>query len=319
MNRFIALFLHPLAKLILTTKAGKAVLVFNRRFNPVLHQYAPIPINIPKYYYTYSLPSEKNLPVVSIVTPNLNYGHFLEETIKSVLAQNYPKLEYIIQDGGSTDGTVNLLNKYRSEITYAESCEDSGQGEAINRGFRHTTGEIMGWLNSDDLLLPGALAYVVNYFLKHPEVDVVYGLRVNINIEGKEIGRRIIPPHDDKALKYVDLIPQETLFWRRQIWETTGGYIDESYQYAMDWELLLRFIDARAGFYRLPRFLGAFRVHPAQKTTVLIDLGRKEKQRLYKRYHGRIMEVSEARTQAIPYLLGSIWQSVLYYLGLFAR
>jgi hypothetical protein len=182
--------------------------VIYRWFRPTLHQYPPIPLKLPKRYYHVALPAEDLLPTVSIVTPSLNQAKFLEDTITSVLGQNYPKLEYIIQDGGSTDGTGQILGKYRSKLTHIESCQDTGQANAINRGFRHAQGEIMAWLNSDDLLLPGAIAYVVDYFLKHPEVDVLYGHRINIDEHGNEVGRRILPPHDNEVLRWTDLIPQ---------------------------------------------------------------------------------------------------------------
>jgi glycosyltransferase involved in cell wall biosynthesis len=210
-------------------------------------------------------------PLVSIVTPSFNHGQFLERTMQSVLQQNYSSLEYIVQDGGSTDGTTQILEKYRSRPKFAQSRPDGGQAEALNLGFQHTSGEIMAWLNSDDLLLPGTVSYVARYFLEDPDVDVVYGHRINIDENDQEIGRWIMPAHDDELLRWADFIPQETLFWRRQIWEKVGASLDESFQFAVDSDLLLRFQYAGAKFARLPRFLGAFRVHAAQKTQAIID------------------------------------------------
>ena len=106
----------------------------------------------------------------------------------------------------------------------------------------------MAWLNSDDLLLPGALFYVAEYFRKHPEVDVIYGHRIIINEDNRETGRWVLPPHNDNMLQWADYVPQETMFWRRDLWDKVGGYVDESFQFAMDWELILRFRNAGAVF-----------------------------------------------------------------------
>src|SRR5262249_23541680 len=144
---------------------------------------------------------------------------------------------------------------------------DEGQTQAINLGFQHTSGEIMAYLNSDDLLLPGSLAYVAGYMAAHPEVDVVYGHRILIDECDDEVARWVLPRHDDRVLTWANFVPQETLFWRRRIWERVGGTLDASFQFAMDWDLILRFREAGARFVRLPRFLGAFRVHARQKTS----------------------------------------------------
>ena len=135
----------------------------------------------------------------SIVTPSYNQSSFIERTIKSILNQNYPNLEYIIQDGASSDGTVTILENYRSQIDSIESVKDTGQANAINLGFAKSKGEIMAWLNSDDLFLPGALDYVVHYFLNHPQVDAVYGHRILIDENDSEVGRWILPPHDARS------------------------------------------------------------------------------------------------------------------------
>ena len=156
------------------------------------------------------------LPTISIVTPNLNQGKYLGRTIRSVADQSYPHLEYVIEDGASTDNSVQVIEEFASHITHWESAPDSGQADAINRGMRKTTGQIMAYLNSDDLLLPGSLSYVARYFATHPKVDVVYGHRLLIDEHDREIGRWISPPHDDKLIAWADYIPQETLFWRRR-------------------------------------------------------------------------------------------------------
>jgi len=309
-------FLYWLYRLLPPPLRSKLKEIFAQYFPPVgqLHYYSPIPLQLPQQYYQ---PVHlAATPTISIVTPSFNQAHFLEQTIQSVLDQAYPSLEYIVQDGGSTDDTHLILEQYHSQLTHVESRQDNGQAQAINFGFVHATGQIMAWLNSDDLLLPGTLNYVVDFFNQHPEVDVVYGQRVLIDENGQEVGRWILPPHSDHALRWIDLVPQETLFWRRRIWEKVGGQIDESYQFALDWELLLRFQAAGAKIVRLPRFLGAFRVHPAQKTSrELTQLGEVEMTRLREQYHKQFVSQKEVSQNIRPYLTKSRIYHALYRLG----
>jgi glycosyltransferase involved in cell wall biosynthesis len=254
---------------------------------------------------------------MSIVTPSYNQGEFIERTIRSVLDQEYPHLEYIIQDGHSKDHTFDVLASFRKELTYFESRKDNGQAHAINLGFQRTSGGIMAYLNSDDVFLPGALKYVACYFRRHPEVDVVYSHRVIINKEDLEIGRWVLPPHDSEIIRWVDYVPQETLFWRREIWKKIGGYIDESYHFALDWDLILRFCAAGAKFKRLPRFLAAFRMHSRQKTIIHMDhAGINEISRLRRQIHGREVGWKEIKRHSYPYLVRSMMYHQLYRLGL---
>ena len=258
---------------------------FRQTFTPklgVLYHYPPRDVYTPLYYRK-SPRSEPELSI-SIVTPSYNHGEFIERTMDSVLDQNYGKLEYIIQDGGSNDQTVEILKSYGRGLTQWESRSDEGQAHAIQLGFDKTTGEIMAYLNSDDMLMPGALHYIAEYFSSHPEVDVVYGHRVLIDEYDREIGRWVLPSHCDDVLSWADFIPQETLFWRREIWERAGGYIDQNFRFAMDWELILRFREVKAKFVRLPRFLGMFRIHPHQKTSSEMEqIGQREMKQLRKR------------------------------------
>ncbi len=275
-------------------------------------------IFIPKRYFPTNHFYNDNLPSITIVTPSFNQVGFIEATLNSVLNQRYPKLEYIVQDGLSTDGTIEVLKKYASQLTRWESVEDKGQSHAINLGFQNTTGEIMAYLNSDDLLLPGTLSYVASYFAKHPDVDVVYGHRVLIDEEGLEVGRWVVPRHNGEVLSWADYVPQETLFWRRSAWEKVGAAIDESFQFAMDWDLLLRFRDvAHAKFARLPRFLGAFRVHSEQKSSLKIDCaGANEMNKLRLRCHGRQVTHEEINANIRPYLKQHVIHHKLYRLKL---
>lgn len=288
---------------------------FNKAIQPKLGElchHKPKKLHIPQHYY--QKPSSQEWPLISIATPAFRHGNFIEATIKSVLEQDYPNLEYVVKDGGSTDNTVEILKSYGDKLTHWESTKDTGQSQAINVGFSHTTGEIMAYLNSDDLLLPGALHYVAHYFQQNPDVDAVYGHRVLIDENGFEIGRWIIPPHQDEILSWVDYIPQETLFWRRSLWEKINGSIDESFQFAMDWDLLLRFREASAKIVRLPRFLGAFRVHPHQKSSAAIsDVGAREMQRLRERAQGgRMVDSTEIKKNTRTYFRTHQWLHMLY-------
>ena len=229
---------------------------------------------------------------------------------------NQHQLQYVVQDGGSTDRSVDVIRQYEAQLAHWESGPDRGQAHAINLGMQRATGEIMAYLNSDDLIMPGALCYVANYFSRHPEVDVVYGHRILVNESGDEIGRWVLPPHDDRALPWADYIPQETMFWRRRAWDIAGGKIDESFQFAMDWDLILRFREAGLRFARVPRFLGAFRVTEAQKTASLIQtVGKREMDRLRLRALGRVPTPREIHKVLKPYYRRQRVYDGLYQLG----
>jgi len=264
-----------------------------------LRQYTPRPLTLPATYFQSRAPADA--PTVSIVTPSYQQGRYLGRTLYSVVSQEYPALEYAVQDGGSSDETLEVLQRFEPALTCWRSEPDAGQADAINRGFQETTGEIMAWLNSDDLLLPGSLAYVARYFVAHPDVDVVYGHRLMIDENDGEIGAWILPTHDDFTLTIADYIPQETLFWRRSIWEAAGSSVDESFGYALDWDLLLRFREAGARMVRLPRFIGAFRIHDEQKTSASDAIGVAECSRLRERMHGRVVPIDEVLRRLKPY------------------
>lgn len=231
------------------------------------------------------------LPQIALVTPSFNQGDFVAATLQSVISQDYQKLLYAVQDGGSSDASVAVIARHASQLTHWESKPDRGQADAVARGFAHLTprlgpDDVMGWLNSDDLLAPGTLRFVGDYFARHPAVDVLYGHRLIVDRDGREIGRWILPRHDPRALEWVDYVPQETLFWRKRAWERAGG-LDLSFQFALDWDLLARFTAARLRVVRVPRFLGAFRVHAEQKTSQQIhSTGAQEMARIRHRFHG---------------------------------
>jgi glycosyltransferase involved in cell wall biosynthesis len=276
----------------------------------VLYQHDPRPLPV------VAIPNPPPFPVpaarISIVTPSFNQGQFIRRTIDSILAQEYPDLEYFVQDGGSPDDTVAVLESYGDRIMSWVSEKDQGQSDALNKGFARTTGEIMAYLNSDDILMPGSLAVVADHFARHPDVDAVYGHRFIIDEEDREIGRWVMPPHDDRILAYADYVPQETLFWRRSAWDKAGGRIDDSFRFAMDWDLILRLQEAGAKFQRLPFFLGGFRVHSAAKTTAIInEVGAKEMDRLRLRTLGYTPDHHEINRMIRPYLVKA---TVLHHL-----
>jgi glycosyltransferase involved in cell wall biosynthesis len=223
------------------------------------------------------------LPTISIVTPSYNQGAYVEATARSVFNQRYPRLEYIMMDGGSTDETLERLEPLRERFAHFESGPDGGQSAAIAKGFSRSTGEIMAYLNSDDVLLPGALNFVADYFRRHPEVDMIYSHRCVVDETGRVAGHWILPRHSSFLMRRWDLIPQETAFWRRSLWQRAGN-VDPSYRFAMDYDLFVRFM-AHGRVARVDRFLAAFRVHAQAKTsTQLATIGNQEVARVRKTY-----------------------------------
>lgn len=251
---------------------------------------------------------------IGIVTPVFNQRAFVARTIRSVLDQAYPALRYAVKDGGSTDGTWQEVQQFQSNLADSVHAPDRGQADAINVGFRRLGPvDLMAWINGDDLLLPGTLARVADYFERHPEVDVVYGHRVLIDEDDCEIGRWILPAHDDRILSWVDYVPQETLFWRRSIWERSGGRIDDSFQFALDWDLLLRFRDAGARIVSLPWFLAAFRIHSSQKTSAqMSSTGLSEMRRIWRREFGHEPTWLRVRMNVLPFLLRHLSRDLRY-------
>jgi glycosyltransferase involved in cell wall biosynthesis len=255
-------------------------------------------------------------PRISIVTPSFNQALFLERTMNSVLGQRDVAFEYVVQDGGSTDGTLSILERRSGELTAWESRPDAGQSAAINAGFRRTTGEIMAYLNSDDMLVPGALALVAGFMRARPDVDVVYSHGVMIDESDRPIALMLLPEHSPRALRLYDYVPQMTVFWRRAIWERVGGSLDESLHYAMDWDLLLRYADAGARFARLPTLLAAFRLHNAQKTRTIRAQGSREGDALRQRNAKRLVPFPELVVRSLPHLLRRAWLVARYRAGL---
>ncbi|MBN1919396.1 MAG: glycosyltransferase [Verrucomicrobia bacterium] len=207
-------------------------------------------------------------PLVSIITPSHNHAAFLEETIRSVLAQDYPNIEYIVVDGGSTDGSVEIIKRYGDRIARWVSEPDEGQSHAINKGFRMATGEIVAWLNSDDLYFPDAVSTAVKCFVADERLGLVYGHGVFVDRDGGFLRYFTeVEPYDAFRLRNCsDYIMQPTTFFRRDALLDVG-LLNESLHYAMDWDLWCRFAESGCGVHFEPRLIAATRVYPETKTT----------------------------------------------------
>lgn len=253
---------------------------------------------------THSLPAcgQERL-MFSIVTPSYNQGQYIEETARSVLSQEYSKLEYIVQDSLSTDSTAEVLTSFNDPRMNVHYEKDSGQADAINRGFFRSHGDIMAYLNSDDILLPNALRQVAAYFEANPSVDALYADRLIINEQSMIIGHWRLPAHNSKVTRVVDYVPQETLFWRRSLWKRIGGRVDDTLQFAMDWDLILKFQAVGARIDHIPMFTGAFRVHTAQKTQAALVIGKKEMRKVRRRYTNCLM-----RYLLFPWHIFYLWK-----------
>lgn len=213
---------------------------------------------------------DSNSPLVSIVTPSFNQAHYLESTIRSVLDQDYPNIEYIIVDGGSTDGSVEIIRRYSERLAWWVSEKDRGQTDAINKGFAHAKGTILAWLNSDDTYENNAVREAVAFLLDRPEVGLVYGDANFIDETGRIIGHFPAAQTSYRRLRrgYVH-IPQQSSFWRADLWRKVGP-LDPSFYFAMDYDLWVR-LAALAPVQYYPRLWANFRLHTRGKTITADD------------------------------------------------
>lgn len=222
-------------------------------------------------------------PKISIITPSYNQAGFLERTICSIIEQRYSNLEYIIIDGGSTDGSVEIIKKYAKDLTYWISEKDNGQANALNKGFRRATGDIVAWLNSDDEYCPGVLEIIAKTFVANPGIDFVFGNRISID-ENRNIlrGERHTRFSFSAFIVLGMTISQPACFWRRSIFEKYG-YLDESMRFCMDYEFFCRIGQhIKAKHIRQP--LAKFRWHSSSKSTNLQDTRLQEHETIKKRY-----------------------------------
>ena len=247
------------------------------------------------------------LPLVSIVTPSFNQGRYLATTILSVLEQDYPRIEYILIDGGSTDDSQGIIQRYADQLAYWVSEPDHGQTDAINKGFARAKGDILAWLNSDDVYRPGAVSEAVRYLQDNPEVGMVYGDADYIDELGQVIGRFPSAQTDYKKLRqgYVH-IPQQTSFFRSRLWRMVGP-LDPSFYFAMDYDLWVR-IAAVSPIRYHPRTWAAFRLHGDTKSLAEADRCWPEMIRVHQRLKGSNLSVIAAK-----YLLRRLLEPILPY------
>ena len=212
---------------------------------------------------TRSAPVPGDDPLVTVVTPSLNQGRFIRETIESVLAQTYPVLEYLVMDGGSTDETVSILREYGDRLRWV-SEPDGGQAAAVNAGWRRGRGSIVAYLNADDTYRPRAVECAVAAFRAHPEADVVYGEGHHVDAAGHILARYPTEPFRPRRLRETCFICQPTAFVRRGAAEAIG-YLDEALHFCMDYDFWIR-LSRTSRFVHIEEYLAASRLHADTKT-----------------------------------------------------
>lgn len=221
-----------------------------------------------------------SLPKISIITPSYNQAEFIEATILSVLGQNYPNLEYIIIDGGSTDSSAEIIKKYENNISHWQSKKDRGQADAINQGFEKSTGDILMWLNSDDLLMPNILYFVAEKYLENPN-KLYYGNCIHFRNDENVVswGSDVQKATSENKLNELDYIIQPSSFWSRKIWEETGN-LSEDIHFGFDWEWFLR-AEQKFELQPLEKCISMYRMHENHKSGTG---GNKRQQELFKIY-----------------------------------
>ncbi len=218
------------------------------------------------------MPDGSEWPRLTIVTPSYNQGKFIEATIRSVLLQGYPNLEYIIIDGGSTDNSVETIKKYEKYLFYWHSQADKGQADAINQGLERSSGEILGWLNSDDVYVQGTFYKIAKAFSSYPDYIVVHGNRILIDEKGDVTGLIALPPFEPNTLIYN--VCSETAFWKRAVMKQ-AGLLKTNLQFAIDLEFFGRLYHY-GKFLKLNDYLGYFRCYSETKSSTIAHIGREE-------------------------------------------
>ena len=226
---------------------------------------------------------------MSIITPSFNQGRFLEETLLSVQRQDYPRIEHIVVDGGSSDGSLDTIRRHERTLARWISEPDRGQTDAIAKGFAMARGDVLAWLNADDLLMPSAVRVAAAELAGDPALGLVYGDRIEIDARGNTIGAVRLPSHRHSMFRRNFTIPQETAFFRRTAYDAAGG-VDASLHFAMDFDLWVR-MAAVAPMRHLPVFLGCYRRHGGSKSVEMHGgaSGQKyvaESEAVYRRHFG---------------------------------
>jgi glycosyltransferase involved in cell wall biosynthesis len=276
-------------------------------------------------------------PRISLVTPVLNSANYIEQTIQSVLAQKYPNLDYFIVDGGSTDGTVDVIRSYEDRISGWISEADHGMYDALNKGFARTTGEVMGWISATDMLHLGGLLSVGAIFGDLPMIEWITGRPTRFNEQGMTICVDPIPHWSRPRFLagFNRYIQQESTFWRRSLWNKAGGHVDSSLRMAGDFELWIRFF-RHARLHPVNGIIGGFRVHDAslglkqidechrlQNQLVIAELGRAAHSRgirMFRTVNSTMKRVPFIRycwwhlvERSVPYVPGPDWSPEIHF------
>lgn len=232
----------------------------------------------------------KSDPKISIVTPSYNQAEFLEATILSVLGQNYPNVEYIVIDGGSSDSSAEIIKKYEDKLTYWHTKKDRGQADAINQGFEKATGEILMWLNSDDLLMPNILHLVADKYREDP-TKLYYGNCIHFRNDRNVVswGSDVVKKTEDNKLNELDYIIQPSSFWPRTIWEQTGK-LSEEIHFGFDWEWFLR-VEKKFILHPLSECISMYRIHDNHKSGTGGDKRQQELLKIYESFNPELSEL----------------------------
>lgn len=248
---------------------------------------------------------------ISIITPSYNQAEFIEDTILSVINQGYDNYEYIIVDGGSKDHTVDIIKKYESKIHYWVSEKDSGQTDAINKGMKRATGDIVCWINSDDVLLPGTLQLVADYFNTHKDVEFLNGLSIEIDRKGYITKLIHILQKRWYAQRGVFNVCQQGMFWKRSLFDKVG-LLDETFHACMDWEFIIRLYENNIKMAQIDKPLGAVRIYGETKTAMGGDIWTTDWKKLSDRYNGRYV-LNRKSAYFYVYALSKLFKG--YYLS----
>ncbi len=229
-------------------------------------------------------------PKITLITPVFNSARYLEQTIQSIISQQYPNLEYFIEDGASTDGSLDIIRKYEAHLSGWTSQPDNGMYDALNRGFARSSGEIMGWSSATDMLHTGSLFVVGSVFRSFPQVEWITGRLTGFSEDGMTVGVGRTPRRWSRVRFLAGCnryIQQESTFWRRSLWKKAGSHVDASRRDGSDFELWVRFF-RHAQLYSVDALIGGFRVHPDSLSLSSPDL--------YSRIHHEIIEAEWKRT-----------------------
>jgi glycosyltransferase involved in cell wall biosynthesis len=242
-------------------------------------------------------------PRISVVTPSYNQVAYLEETIRSVLLQGYPNLEYLIIDGGSNDGSVELIKKYADYLAYWVSTKDRGQSDALNRGFRRATGELVGWQNSDDCYAPHAFKAVLSAQAQYPDGSIFYGPTQYMDAESRPLHDYPVKPYDIHNLLPMISMCNQAMFFRGRIF-AEGNFIDESYQHVMDQEFFLRLALQGYKYYFVPELQGTYRIHGASKMSYQQEICSRESVKVYRWIYHDPRSIPSLKQKALHSLQG---------------